>query len=26
MVDAVYRKGGNYMPGDDEVLKLRPKE
>ena len=26
MVDAVYRKGGNYMPSDDEISKLRLKE
>jgi branched-chain amino acid transport system substrate-binding protein len=26
MVDSVYRKGGDYLPGDDEVSKLRPKE
>ena len=26
MVDAVYRKGGDYLPSDDEVAKLRPKE
>jgi branched-chain amino acid transport system substrate-binding protein len=26
MVDAVYRKGGDYLPSDAEVAKLRPKE
>src|SRR5580698_7285170 len=26
MVDSVYRKGANYLPSDEEVMKLRPKE
>src|SRR6202161_1507971 len=26
MVDSVYRKGADYLPSDDEVAKLRPKE
>ena len=26
MVNSVYRKGADYLPGDDEVSKLRPKE
>ncbi len=26
MVDSVYRKGGDYLPSDAEVEKLRPKE
>jgi len=26
MVDSVYRKGSDYLPSDDEVAKLRPKE
>jgi branched-chain amino acid transport system substrate-binding protein len=26
MVDSAYRKGSDYLPSDDEVLKLRPKE
>jgi branched-chain amino acid transport system substrate-binding protein len=26
MVDSVYRKGSDYLPGDAEVAKLRPKE
>jgi branched-chain amino acid transport system substrate-binding protein len=25
-VDSVYRKGSDYLPGDAEVEKLRPKE
>lgn len=26
MVDSVYRKGGDYLPSDAEIEKLRPKE
>jgi len=26
MVDSVYRKGADYLPGDAEVAKLRPKD
>jgi branched-chain amino acid transport system substrate-binding protein len=26
MVDSVYRKGSDYLPSDDEVAKMRPKE
>jgi branched-chain amino acid transport system substrate-binding protein len=26
MVDAVYRKGSDYMPSDAEIEKMRPKE
>jgi branched-chain amino acid transport system substrate-binding protein len=26
MVDSVYRKGSDYLPSDDEVSKMRPKE
>jgi branched-chain amino acid transport system substrate-binding protein len=26
MVDSAYRKGADYLPSDDEVSKLRPKE
>jgi branched-chain amino acid transport system substrate-binding protein len=26
MVDSVYRKGGDYLPSDEEVDKLRPKD
>jgi branched-chain amino acid transport system substrate-binding protein len=26
MVDSVYRKGSDYMPGDAEIAKMRPKE
>jgi len=26
MVDTVYRKGADYLPSDEEVAKLRPKE
>ena len=26
MVDSVYRKGADYLPGDAEVEKLRPKD
>jgi branched-chain amino acid transport system substrate-binding protein len=26
MIDFVYRDGANYLPGDDEVKKLRPQE
>ena len=26
MVDSVYRKGGDYLPSDAEVEKLRPKQ
>jgi len=25
-VDSVYRKGSDYLPSDDEVAKMRPKE
>jgi hypothetical protein len=26
MVDAVYRKGSDYLPSDAEVVKMRPQE
>jgi branched-chain amino acid transport system substrate-binding protein len=26
MVESVYRKGGDYLPSDAEVEKLRPKD
>ena len=26
MIDTVYRKGADYLPSDEEVAKLRPKD
>ena len=26
MIDSVYRKGSDYLPSDEEVSKLRPKD